>query len=121
MVSDQERTPELKAWWLAARIAAHLPIPVPQTEYDTKDPEWIRHARAEMDMLSELRAAIRDHPEEVLDALEIMQDSTRLNFFATKGERRQMDEWARKTPEEIRANSAVIEAYLGADDAELGL
>ena len=90
MVNDREMKPGDRAWHLAARIAVNLPIREPQTEYSTKDPDWIRHAKLEMEMLAELRVAIRDHPDEMLDAIEIMQDAVRLNFFPTKGEKRQL-------------------------------
>ena len=103
MVNQQDgRSPEDKAWYLGVWLAANLPLPKPDTEYSTKDPQWIRHAKLEMEALAQLRRAIEDNPAALLDAIEIIQEGIRLNFFPTKGERRQLAE-PRKTPEEFRA------------------
>ena len=111
-----KRSPEDRAWDLAARIAVNLPIRRPDTEYSTKDPDWIRYAKAEMEMLAELRTAIRDHPEEMLDAIEIMQDGLRFNFFPTKGERRQLEQTPMTWGEMLAESSQTMLEMKAADE-----
>jgi hypothetical protein len=52
----------------------------------TPDEERI-HASGQMKALSDLKWAIENHAEDMVELIDILLDGTRLHYFPTKGER----------------------------------